>query len=356
MQAWKNKWLLIVVIMAAALVVAYYWNNVRAPWPDDAFVRGNGRIEATEIDIATRLPGRVEAILVNEGSFVEAGQVLAQMQVDTLLAQRAEAEAQLQQARDSLIGLQALVAARVSEQKAAEARVAQYESELKLAKQRLARTESLASRGATAQQTLDDHRAAVLSTEAVLAAARAQATAAAAAVDAARAQLKGAQSTIKAAEATVARIQAEIDDSTLKAPRSGRVQYLIAQPGEVLAAGGKLMNVVDLSDVYMTFFLPETAAGRIALGTPVHLVLDAYPDYVVPAEVSFVSSVAQFTPKTVETASERQKLMFRVRARIDQELLRRHLEQVKTGLPGVAWIRLDDAVEWPEQLQINIPR
>ncbi len=81
--------------------------------------------------------------------------------------------------------------------------------------------------------------------------------------------------------------------------------------------------------------------------------LDAAPDYVIPAKVSFVASQAQFTPKTVETASERQKLMFRVRAQVERELLLRHLEQVKTGLPGVAWLKLDPQAAWPAELALK---
>ena len=155
--------------------------------------------------------------------------------------------------------------------------------------------------------------------------------------------------------ATVSRIEADIEDSHLKSPRSGRVQYLVAQAGEVLAAGGKVLNLVDLSDVYLTFFLPEAAAGRVAIGAEVHLILDALPQYVIPARVSFVASTAQFTPKTVETASERQKLMFRVRAQIDRALLQKHLAVVKTGVPGVAWLRLDPATPWPENLVLRVP-
>ena len=98
-------------------------------------------------------------------------------------------------------------------------------------------------------------------------------------------------------------LQVDIDDSQLKAPRAGRVQYRVTQPGEVLGAGGKLLNLVDLTDVYMTFFLPERQAGRVALGSEVRLVIDAAPQYVIPAKVIYVASVAQFTPKTVETAS-----------------------------------------------------
>ena len=121
-----------------------------------------------------------------------------------------------------------------------------------------------------------------------------------------------------------------------------------------MGAGGKVLNLVDLNDVYMNVFLPAQQAGRVALGADVRLILDAAPQYVIPAKVTFVASVAQFTPKTVETANEREKLMFRVKARIDPELLQKHLEQVKTGVPGMAYLKLDAAAEWPESLHVRI--
>ena len=123
----------------------------------------------------------------------------------------------------------------------------------------------------------------------------------------------------------------------------------------MLGAGGKVLNLVDLTDVYMTFFLPETVAGRVALGSEARIVIDAAPQFVIPAKISFVASTAQFTPKTVETESERQKLMFRVKAQIDRELLVRHLQQVKTGLPGVAWVKVDPQAAWPARLAVNVP-
>lgn len=347
-----------IIAAAAALIVAagaYYALKLQDKGYGDAFISGNGRIEATEIDVSTKLAGRVADILVTEGGFVKAGQPLAHMQVDVLQAQLAEARAQHQRALHNVSSGLAQVAARKSEHAAALAVVAQRQSQLNLAQQRLARSEKLAQEGATSRQTLDDDRAAVLGAEAVLGAAKAQVAAALAGIDAAQAQVVGLESAVVAAEATIARVQADIEDSVLKSPRDGRVQYRIAQPGEVLGAGGKVLNVVDLADVYMTFFLPETLAGRVALGSEVRLLLDAAPAYVIPAKVSFVSATAQFTPKTVETASERQKLMFRVKAQIDQSLLQKHLEQVKTGLPGVAWLRLDRDVPWPDELAIKVP-
>jgi HlyD family secretion protein len=97
-------------------------------------------------------------------------------------------------------------------------------------------------------------------------------------------------------------------------------------------------------------------AGRVGLGQEVRLVIDAVPDYVIPAKVSYVASVAQFTPKTVETANEREKLMFRVKARLDPALLEKYITYVKTGVPGMAYLRLDPEVEWPANLQIKVPQ
>ena len=116
-----------------------------------------------------------------------------------------------------------------------------------------------------------------------------------------------------------------------------------------------MLDLVDLSDVYMTFFLPETVAGRVALGSEVRIVLDAAQAFVIPARVSYVASVAQFTPKTVETQSERQKMVFKVRAQVSPELLQRYRQHVKTGLPGMAYVLVDPAQPWPARLEVALP-
>ncbi|QDL36956.1 HlyD family secretion protein [Rhodoferax sediminis] len=352
--SFKRRLIPLVFVAAVLAGGAYLWTRLRDHEANDALASGNGRIEATEIDVAARLGGRVQDILVKEGDFVTAGQLLARMQIDTLEASRDEAKARQQQAVAAIASAEAQVAVRESDTQAALALVAQRQSELDAAQRRLARSQTLAREGASSEQELDDDRARERSVQAALVAAKAQVNAAQAAITAARTQVTGARAAVTAAEATVARIQADINDSALTAPRSGRVQYRIAQPGEVVAGGGKLLNLVDLSDVYMTFFLPETVAGKVALGSEVRIVLDAAPQYVIPARVSFVASTAQFTPKTVETASERQKLMFRVKAKIDPELLQKHLNQVKTGLPGVAWVKVDAKADWPAALALKV--
>jgi len=346
----------LLLLVAALGAGAYAWHTLRPQGPGAGFASGNGRIEATEVDLATKLPGRVQDILVDDGDFVSAGQTLAHMQIQTLEAQRDEARARRAQSVSGVASAEAMVKVRQSDQQAALAQVAQRESDLDAARRRLARSETLAKEGASADQELDDDRARVRGAQAGLNAALAQVAAAEAGVVAARTQVTSAEAAQVAADATLARIQADIDDSALTAPRAGRVQYRIAQPGEVLGGGGKLLNLVDLSDVYMTFFVPEQVAGRLALGSEVHIVLDAAPQYVIPAKVSFVASTAQFTPKTVETASERQKLMFRVKAQIGRELLQKNLKLVKTGLPGVAWLKLDPKAVWPAELAVQVPK
>ena len=350
---WKKAGAVVAALAAVAVIGGYAWQQWNAAHKNDGLVGGNGRIEATEVDVATKYAGRISEILVREGDFVKTGQPLARMQVETLQAQRREAEAGREQARQAVAAARAQVALRESEYAAARAQIVQREADLDAARRRAERSEALAHQGAMPLQELDDNRARVRGMQAALAATQAQAQAARAAIEAARTQVESAQSAVKAAEATVQRIAADLEDSQLAAPRDGRVQLLLAQPGEVLAGGGKVLNLVDLTDVYMSFFLPETVAGRVALGSEVRIVLDAAPQYVIPATVSFVASTAQFTPKTVETASERQKLMFRVKARIAPELLQRYVTQVKTGVPGQAWLKLDDSRDWPAHLQVK---
>lgn len=353
----SRKWIVPAASIAVVAIIAgLLWYTLRPTGLGDGFASGNGRIEATDVDVASKLPGRIASIDVEEGQFIQPGQIIARMDTQVLEAQLAQAQAQMRQAQNSQLTARAQVRLREIEKVTAEAIVRQRQAEVSAAQKRHGRSAILVKRNAMAQQQLDDDLARLQSTQAALAAAQSQVISAEAGIAAAQSQVIEAQSAVEATQASVARLQIDIEDSQLKAPRGGRVQYRIAEPGEVIGAGGKVLNLVDLSDVYMTFFLPEQQAGRVALGAEVRLVIDAIPQYVIPAEVSYVASVAQFTPKTVETASEREKLMFRVKARLDPELLQRHLTQVKTGVPGVAYLRLDPQVEWPEHLAIKVPQ
>jgi HlyD family secretion protein len=317
---------------------------------------GNGRIEATEIDVSTKIAGRVRDVLVNEGDFVEAGQVLGHMDMEQLEAQRRQAQAQLQRALIGIDTAKSLVTQREAERRAAIATIAQRNAELDAAVRKLARSSQLVKTNTVSQQVFDDDRASAEGARAAVAAAEAQLASSEAGISTAKALIVDAAAAVDAARAAIDSISADINAGVLKSPRPGRVQYRIAEPGEVLPAGGRVLNLVDLSDVYMTFFLPTAQAGRIGLSTDVRLVLDAAPQYIIPAKITFVADVAQFTPKTVETEEERLKLMFRIKAQIPPELLQKYIQQVKTGLPGRAYVQLDPRAEWPSRLQQGLLR
>jgi len=346
-----RNWIVAVLAVVLAGGAYYAWTTYATPGLPHGIASGNGRIEAVEIDVSARIAGRIKEILVNEGEFVEAGQVLARMDTEQLEAQRRRAEAEYKRARISVDTARSLVTQREAERVAAEAVVAQREAQQDAADRKLARSEQLARTDNISLQILDNDRASALETKAAVNAARAQLAASEAAINAARAQVVDAEAAVDSAQAAIESISADINDAVLRSPRAGRVQYRIAEPGEVLAAGGRVLNLADVGDVHITFFLPTAQAGRLAMGTEARIVLDAMPQYVIPAKVSFVADVAQFTPKTVETEEERQKLMFRIKARISPELLKKYIEYVKTGLPGTAYVKIDQEAEWPASLQ-----
>lgn len=318
------------VVLAAIAVVAaggwYWWEQQQSRLPDHIAV-GNGRIEADEVHVATKFAGRLDAVLVDEGDLVERGQVLAQMDTAELEAAYARAEAEVARAREAVA--------------AARAAIVQRESELKFAEQELKRGLVLLERGNVAQQRVDQLQA--------------QRDTMRAGRDAARAELLSAERAVDAAEAAARQIATQIKDATLTAPTGGRVLYRLAEPGEVLAAGGRVVTILNLTDVHMTIFLPTAQAGRVLIGNEARIVLDAYPEYVIPARVTFVSPEAQFTPRDVETRTEREKLMFRVKISVPQELLLQHLEKVRTGLPGDGYVLLGTATDWPDRLEVKLP-
>jgi HlyD family secretion protein len=228
---------------------------------------------------------------------------------------------------------------RQSQQMIGEARAMeeQQRTQVTFARQQFDRTATLVERGNATRELLDQRRQ--------------QLNAATALLNAAAARVAEAEHALSAAQNEVELTKINIADNALVAPRDGRIQYRIANIGEVLPAGGRVLTMIDVGSVYMDIYLPTAEAGRAQIGSDARIVLDAYPDIAIPARVSFVATQSQFTPKTVETRSERDRLMFRVRVRVDPELLKAHATRVRSGLPGIAYVRLDPKVEWPARLQ-----
>ncbi len=345
---------IILSIVALAVAAAVFLNKKKMTSLGDGLYKSNGRIEAVEIYIATKYPGRLKDVLVNEGEMVKEGQVLAIMDTEVLESQLAQAEATYRQAMSQIETAKSQVHLRESERKTAMALVEQKEVELDAALKRYNRTKSLIKAQAASRQQLEDDKARLESMKVARQAAKSKVVSAEAAIQSAKSNVISVQAAAESAMAAVNRLKTEIEESSLKAPRNGRIQYRIAQPGEVISAGGRVLNLLDLTDVYMNFFLPTKEMGLLRLGQEARIVLDAAPHITIRAKISFISDEAQFTPKTVETKNERDKLMFRVRARISRELLEKHIDRVKTGLPGVVYIKSDDEAQWPDFLSKKV--
>ena len=331
MAKFFKRLLLLICVAAATGGGWYWWKTEQVRIAENALpggiVFGNGRIEAVLVDVSAKYAGRVTDITVHEGDMVTTGQRLAQVDTDELnatldksLAQKAEAEEFLAEARADIV---------------------RYENELDLAIKNLGRATKLIASNAVSRQEYDTTKAKARTADAVL--------------KVATAHKRTAERAIEAVEAEVKRVKTQVDEFTLTSTINGRVLYRLVEEGEVLGAGGKVLTLLDLSDIYMEIFLPSDLATQLSIHAEARIALDFAPEYTIPATVTFVSPEAQFTPKQVETMKERDKLMFRVKVQIPPELVQQHIEKVKTGVRGVAYVKMDENLSWPDRLNQRFP-
>jgi HlyD family secretion protein len=311
----KSAAILVLVLLAGALVFYLYTNKDKNAIPK-GFVMGNGRLEATEVDVAAKLAGRLTEVLAKEGDLCNKNQIVARIDTSTLQAQLKQAEAEVKQAKQAReTGLSRMESIRLK---------------LVLAVKELDRSNKLFAKGIFTQQQLDRDQTVKQSYEAEYAAAKSSITEADNAVESALAQTEI--------------LKSEINDCVLKSPIKGPVLSRLAEPGEVMPNGGKVLTILDPTDIHMNVYLSEQYAGVIPLGGDARVVLDAIPDKQFPATVAYVSEKAQFTPKEVEATEEREKLVFRVKVSL-QEF---DDPRLKPGMPGVAYIRLNPSAKWTE--------
>ncbi len=324
---WRALALLALAVIGAGGGVADWRYSHQGGLPV-GIVSGNGRIEADEIDIDTKFAGSVAELLAEEGDMVKAGQVVARMDTRDIEASLRKSQAQVQESQRSL--------------DEAHANVEQQKTQVTLAQQEFDRTSTLVGRGFATLELLDQRRQALNGAQATLVAAE---------------DLVGAaQRALDAATHDVELYKVNIADNTLVAPREGRIQYRIANVGEVLPAGGRVYAMLDTSFVYMDIYLATEEAGQVKIGADARIVLDARPDIAIPAKVAFIAAQAQFTPKIVETKEDRDMLMFRIRVRVDPERLRGRSEAIRGGLTGNAYIQVNPATAWPPRLQTNVAK
>jgi HlyD family secretion protein len=311
----------IILFLCAVSYGVYVWLH---RLPDYIFMT-NGRIEAQTVDIATRSLARIQKIPVEEGSLVKPGDVVAKLDLTPLAA--------------SLTGAEANVHATLQQQEEANSAVSKATSNLDLANVQFSRTSELVKKGFASEQEFDRRTAEKKAAEANLASAQQN--------------LASITHKVEVARAEVDRLKDLLKDTELRASVEGRVLYKLAEPGEVLQEGGKVVTLLDLSDVYMTVFIPTEIVGKLKINDEARIILDARPDLVLPAYISFISPEAQFTPRQVETKSERAKMTFRIKARIPEDLLKQHIQAVKTGVPGLTYVRTETNKPWPDFLKVS---
>jgi HlyD family secretion protein len=348
--------MMIVVAVAVAIAALVGWKVLSKPSLPDGIASGNGRLEANELFISAKIPGRIKEVLVNEGDTVNPGQVVARLDTEELEASLRQAEAQIQQAQETRRAAAADIATKAAQVNARRAEISEKQADYGYASTQYARSAGLVKTGAVSLQEAQLDSAQMLAKRAQVAGSRADLVAAQADLTQAQATSGRTLSTIQAAAAEADRIRAQIKDAVLVAPIHGRIERRLAESGEVVGAGGRVYSMVDLRDVYMYVFLPEKVTGKLRVGSDARIVLDSAPQHPIAATVTYISPTAQFTPKTVETAEERHNLTFRVKLQIPQDRLALYEDLVKSGVPGVGYVRFNDGTQWPAKLQPSPPK
>lgn len=320
----SGKRLTRLIVIAAAVVILGIaaWYFLKPPAVPDGLAYGNGRLEATETAIASKIQGKLIDVRFREGADLKEGEIAALLDGEDVKAQLRAAQANLIKARESARETRESLKSAVSEQKLA---VITYK-----------RTEELIKKNFISEAQLDKDRTTLQTANSTLAGAKNRVAEADAAVE--------------AAAANVDALKVSVDDTILRVPVDGRVLYRLAEPGEVISAGGRVLAMIDLSDVYMYVYLNTEEAGKVVIGDEARIVLDALPDMQIPAHIAFVAPKNQFTPKEVETQEERVKFMFRVKVKVNRDWLEKNSNVAKPGMPGIGWVKITPGTTWPAKL------
>jgi HlyD family secretion protein len=389
----KKRIIIILALVAVAVAGVYAYRGANKT-PDNRIVV-SGNIELTEVNIAFKTAGRLIERTVDEGDTVKKGQIIARLDRDQLVAQRdrevaglQSAESQLAQAQTSLQWEKDTLAADIEQRSADvasnEARLAELkngarpqekldaqsavdsaQSEVERARKDWDRAQVLHRDDDISTAQFDQYRnrmetatAALNSAKErqnlVLAGPRAEVVnAQQAQVERVRGALKMAQAnslemkrreqelTTRAAEiarsrASIALIDSQLADTIAASPVDGVVLVKSADPGEILSAGTTVVTIGDIEHPWLRGYVDETDLGRVKLGSKVKVTTDSYKGKVYDGHVSFISSEAEFTPKQIQTQTERVKLVYRIKIDLDNSS-----RELKSNMPADAEIVLN---------------
>lgn len=348
--------------IAAAAFGAYKFASRQDALPQ-GLIQANGRIEGDGITLSSKVAGRITGVDVREGHAVKAGQVLVRIddaqvrtRVDQARAAAATLESQIASARLAIALLRretplAVEAARAAVDRA-EASVAAAQAAERMARRDADRATDLIAKGFTSSQQSERAQLALDAAASELGAARAAALQARkllaqADLGGERVQVKEAdlltlQAQLRQAQAMLAEAQSVLADLTLLAPAPGVVASRMREPGEVVAAGAPVLELIDLDQLYLKVYVPEAQIGKLRLGLPAKVYTDAFPDQPYDATVRYIATRAEFTPKEVQTPDERVKLVYAVKLYVSANPDHR----LSPGVPADAVIRWQEGVAW----------
>jgi HlyD family secretion protein len=275
-------------------------------------LKASGTVEATEAQLGFQAVGRIENVFADEGDSVRSGEVLARLDAAEMKARIEQAEAQADAARAVLTEMEH----GSRREEIAQARAARDAASQRFndAARDLERVRTLHDGGAVSQETFDKTQVAHEVARNQLEQAEEQFKLVeqgprAERIEAARAQLAQ-------AEAVVRTMQASLDNMIIVAPFDGIVTVRHREEGETVPLGSPVLNLLNRNDRWIRIYVPETRVGELRIGQTASITFDSYPDKTYRGEVVFIASQAEFTPKTVQTAEERVKLVYAVKVRI----------------------------------------
>ncbi|WP_337286345.1 HlyD family efflux transporter periplasmic adaptor subunit [Candidatus Methylomirabilis sp.] len=327
----KRKIALVVALLAlagAALFVG--WELVREKGGGEDLV-ANGTIEATEVEVSSKLPGRLAQLLVKEGDQVQANQVIARLDTSEIEAEVAQQQAALARAEAQL--KEQLAGSRLQEIEEARANLQQAEDTLKLARDDWSRFDTLFKEGAISAQERDRAKNSVEIAQSQVKAV--QERYALVRIGPRSEVIEAARHERDRAKAALHMAQVRLRDSTILAPLAAIALTKRAEQGEVVNPGFPILILIDPDDLWLRVYIPESEIGLVSIGQAAAVTVDSFPNRRFEGKVIEISSKAEFTPRTVQTKKERVNLVFGVKISLDN---RERL--LKPGMPADAEIKV----------------
>jgi len=321
------------VLLSSIGAFAIYHTTFAADRNGDAIV-ASGTVEATQAELGFQVSGRLEKLAVREGDQVAAGGQLAQLEQSELIAQRAVARAQVAAAQAGLSEL--LAGSRREEVAQARAALAVATEKRNYAQRDVERLAPLAEQSLVSRQAFDQQRTQLSIAEGEMAKATEELQILATGP---RSEKIAAQrAALAQAQAMVERIEAQIAQTELTAPFSGTITVRHREPGEALSPGHPVLTLRNFDDRWVRVYIPGDEVGNLTLGQPASITGDANPDKRYTGTISYIASVAEFTPRNVQSTKDRVKLVYEVRVRVAGDTT----VDLKPGLP--ADVRFQNAV------------